>query len=72
MITNPSFKYCPKCAAQFECRANDIQNCQCNNIEFSTTEKEYIGTLYIDCLCRDCLLKLKQERNIGVDKSGES
>ena len=54
-------KYCPRCNAPFECKVGNILLCQCDGVQFSEAEKVYIGSRYQDCLCRSCLLVLKEE-----------
>lgn len=54
-------KYCPRCNTTFECKVGNILLCQCNGITLSDTEKDHIAAQYNDCLCRSCLLEIKQE-----------
>ena len=53
-------KHCPRCNTAFECKADDVLNCQCNGIVFTDTQKERIAVQFNDCLCRKCLLELQQ------------
>ena len=54
-------KSCGRCHQTFECKVGNITQCQCNGIRFNEEEKTYITTNYIDCLCRECLLAIKNE-----------
>lgn len=54
-------KQCPICRVSFECKPGNITQCQCFGIHFSENEKLLIGQTYTDCLCRQCLLQLKNE-----------
>jgi len=53
-------KSCPRCSAAFECRPGDICHCQCYDTPLTVEEKAFIEDRYNDCLCRDCLLELRQ------------
>jgi hypothetical protein len=53
-------KYCPRCRAAFECRVGDVAQCQCSGIGMPDEAKQFIAGRYSDCLCRNCLLELKQ------------
>jgi hypothetical protein len=53
-------KNCPRCGQQFECKVGDIAHCQCFGISFTIEEKAFIEERYEECLCRNCLLGLKQ------------
>lgn len=61
-------KTCPRCQASFECKAGDVIHCQCYGISFSEAEKAFIGERYPDCLCRNCLLQLKQRYTLFKEK----
>jgi len=52
-------KKCPRCNKAFECKVGTVSECQCNGISFNEEERKFIGEKYNDCLCRDCLLELK-------------
>lgn len=62
-------KECPRCHTSFECKAGDITNCQCYGIELSAKEEGYIRSKYDDCLCRNCLLQLKQPLNLFKEEN---
>jgi hypothetical protein len=53
-------KSCPRCQQRFECKPGDVVHCQCYGIMLTTEERAFIEDRYNDCLCRNCLLDLKQ------------
>lgn len=52
---------CPRCGEGFECKPGSITQCQCFGIFFSEAEKNEIEQQYSDCLCRACLIEMKDE-----------
>jgi hypothetical protein len=54
-------KQCPRCRLSFECKPGNITQCQCFGVLFSEAEKAFIEQDYSDCLCRNCLIELKNE-----------
>lgn len=56
-------KTCPHCKTSFECKSGDIINCQCESVILTTAQREYISQRYDDCLCANCLGKLRQSYN---------
>ncbi|MEP6681926.1 MAG: cysteine-rich CWC family protein [Parafilimonas sp.] len=61
-------KICVRCNNAFECKAGDITNCQCNNIELSIEERSFIEDGYSDCVCINCLLQLKNRYVLFKEK----
>ena len=61
-------KTCPRCQAPFECKVGDVMHCQCNGITFTNEEKAFIEERYTDCLCRNCLMELKQRYTLFKEK----
>lgn len=61
-------KYCPRCQQPFECKVGDISHCQCNGLQLSTEEKNFIEQRYNDCLCRKCLEELKNKYVLFKEK----
>lgn len=51
--------YCKRCNVTFECKANDISNCQCNGITLSENTKTFISETNYKCLCAGCLNELE-------------
>ena len=51
--------YCKRCNVTFECNANDISNCQCNEITLSEKTKTFMGETNYNCLCANCLTELE-------------
>jgi len=60
-MANHEMKYCPRCAAAFECKVGSILQCQCHGLNFTDPEKDYIRNTYPDCLCNNCLKVMKHE-----------
>ena len=56
---------CKSCAATFHCNSKNIEQCDCFNIQLTKQELEYISTKYSNCICNDCLLKLKDEYTVS-------
>jgi hypothetical protein len=54
-------KYCPQCAAVFECKAGTSEQCQCSDIQLTDEQRIFLEKNYTDCLCRNCLLQLQKE-----------
>jgi hypothetical protein len=61
-------KKCPRCQQPFECRVGDISHCQCTGLSFTAEEKAFIEERYTDCLCRSCLIELKQRSTLFKEK----
>lgn len=59
-------KNCPRCDAEFECKAGSISLCQCQAIELNEGQADYVATLYDDCLCAICLAELRSEYNVAA------
>jgi len=53
-------KICPRCNASFECKVGNISQCQCSTVKLSVEERNYIQSLFTDCLCGDCLVAMKK------------
>lgn len=51
-------KICSRCQSSFECRFDDIQNCQCNTVSPSTPTRQFLSKTHFDCLCKNCLAEL--------------
>jgi hypothetical protein len=54
-------KYCPCCGACFECKVGSIILCQCSQLKLTEKERDYVREQYQDCLCFNCMSKLKKE-----------
>ncbi|MBE9586722.1 cysteine-rich CWC family protein [Mucilaginibacter sp. JRF] len=52
---------CERCNAAFECKANSYTKCQCNTVQLTLNETQYISENYDGCLCAKCLLEIQQE-----------
>ena len=54
-------KTCPRCSVAFECKVGSVATCQCSGITLNDEERAFIEDRYEDCLCRKCLLELKNQ-----------
>ena len=68
-------KYCPRCNGVFECKLGNITQCQCFGISFNEEEKRLMAEAYADCLCRHCLVEMKNEfavqaKQLPLQKNG--
>ncbi len=52
---------CARCKREFVCNPFNISNCNCNKIELSHEETQYIAGQFNDCVCNACLTELKFE-----------
>jgi hypothetical protein len=52
---------CERCREKIECKANNYTQCQCNQVQLSLNELQYISENYEDCLCANCLMLIKEE-----------
>jgi len=48
-------KQCPRCKNDFECKTNNVLQCQCAGIPLSEKQLSNIADEYGDCLCAACL-----------------
>jgi hypothetical protein len=51
-------KICPHCQKKFECRNDNIMECECIHVILSKEAYQYISSRYSDCLCIDCLREI--------------
>ena len=54
-------KICSKCNVEFECRADDIENCLCNSIQLNNDAVGLIKNQFEDCLCVECLKEIENK-----------
>lgn len=52
-------KICPRCSSKFECKLGSVTECQCYGISLTVEENAFIESMYDECLCRICLIELK-------------
>jgi hypothetical protein len=64
LSSSPQEKKCPRCGTAFECRADEIAECQCNAIELNEAERTFVSNAYVDCLCAKCLREVKDAYNV--------
>jgi len=51
-------KQCPRCGADFECRVDDLRNCDCIAVKVSLPALKTLQQRYSDCLCPNCLREI--------------
>jgi len=56
-------KQCPRCKNDFECKTNNVLQCQCAGISLTENQRTLIANQYSDCLCADCLHYFSREQN---------
>ena len=56
-------KQCPRCKNDFECRVDDISQCQCSAVTLTDEERLYLSQHYNDCLCAKCMVELQSQYN---------
>ena len=54
-------KTCPHCNQVFDCKSEDILNCDCMKINLSKEAQIAIGKIYTECLCLNCLRKFNHD-----------
>lgn len=56
-------KHCPRCGKAFECKPGNITQCQCFAILLNQAELNFIKEMYDECLCANCMIRMKQLYN---------
>ena len=54
-------KTCERCGESFDCRAGNIVQCWCSQVQVSATVREYLAGQSADCICASCLAELEKE-----------
>ena len=57
-------KICPHCGEEFECKENDILNCDCATVKLSPATRTRIASVYDECLCVKCLKYFEKQETI--------
>jgi len=52
---------CERCDKIFNCNSENIEICQCRKVSLSQQQRDELAEKYLDCLCQDCLLAVKQK-----------
>jgi hypothetical protein len=70
-------KICPHCQKKFECRNDNVLECDCVHVILSREALDYISSRYNDCLCVDCLREINRmpaltEQNAEAEQDTES
>ena len=58
-------KTCPHCHKSFECKSDDVINCQCASVELDQNQRDMILKQYDDCLCALCLEQLVWVKDVN-------
>lgn len=53
-------KICPHCQCEFECRNDNVLECDCIHVILGKEALDYISSRYSDCLCVDCLREISR------------
>jgi len=61
-------KVCPRCSNKFECKLGSVTECQCYGISLTVEENAFIESRYDDCLCRNCLIELRNRYVLFKEK----
>lgn len=61
-------KTCGRCKNAFECKFDDIQNCQCNTVKISGETHDFLQKTHFDCLCQQCLKDIENRLQILKDE----
>lgn len=61
-------KKCPRCISSFECKVDDIKNCQCFSFKLSSKSAAIFKEQNWDCLCQKCLSDFERlsQQAVGV------
>jgi hypothetical protein len=65
-------KHCQRCGRLFECKADDITQCQCYGIHLNADELQIISEQFGDCICLNCLNEIRVDsktRNVDWDNN---
>jgi hypothetical protein len=68
MTTPHETRTCPRCGEAFQCKPGNITQCQCFGVELSLEESAFVEERYEDCLCRSCLMQLKNRYILFKEK----
>jgi len=53
-------KQCPRCSKRFDCRVDDLEQCDCVEVELTMPLLQRLQQAYTDCLCPNCLRELSE------------
>ncbi|HFC00992.1 MAG TPA: hypothetical protein ENJ53_09335 [Phaeodactylibacter sp.] len=51
---------CQRCNASFECKMDDIANCQCSTVRVSEATHVFLKQTNYGCLCKKCLAQINE------------
>lgn len=52
---------CKRCGSRFECKVDDVSNCQCSTISMSDVTRKFLDHTYFGCLCANCLTEIESK-----------
>jgi len=58
--TTTGIKQCPRCGTDFECKVDDLRNCDCVAVKVSLPALKTLKGRYEDCLCPNCLREIAE------------
>ena len=58
MQAKQKLTYCSHCGIQFECKVDDVLNCQCQSATISQQTRDFLSSTQHQCLCANCLIHL--------------
>jgi hypothetical protein len=59
-------KRCPRCGAEFECKVDDLRNCDCVAVKVTLPVLKTLQGKYEDCLCPTCLREIAASGETGA------
>jgi len=62
-------KFCPRCNRLFECKVGTILNCQCFSVRLNEKERDYLESIYDDCLCSSCMKAVRADYHNNLLKN---
>ena len=66
-------KSCPHCHCEFECRNDNVLECDCVHVILTREALAYISDRYSDCLCVNCLQEINRMPDLArpPEKTGQ-
>jgi len=60
-VYNQENKYCPNCGVAFECKVDNITQCQCFGVTLNSEVQQYLRKQFAGCICLNCLKKFSKK-----------
>lgn len=54
-------KECGNCSGQFECKPENIAECECSEVKLSEEAKKKLAEDFKDCVCSGCLRSIARQ-----------